>query len=131
MRWRQSQPRRFRWGQRVGSCLSKDDRIRYRAVEKHALLSAGIAAFFLSREDLKGTILIKAMPRIIRFIQEMQTAIHWEHFSRGSSINANHGWSVVRLCRHLTRTGNTLRTPFYVLTTGSIPFERKKQRSRR
>lgn len=76
--------------QRGWIVLSKDDRIRYRAVEKHALLSAGIAAFFLSRGDLNVAILIKAMPWIIRFIQEMQTAIHWEHFSRGSSINANH-----------------------------------------
>lgn len=66
------------WLSQVGTrgwiVLSKDDRIRYRAVEKHALLSAGIAAFFLSRGDLKGVemaaIVIKAMPRIIRFIKK-------------------------------------------------------------
>jgi hypothetical protein len=46
--------------------LSKDDRIRRNPVERHALLSAGIAAFFLGRSDLRGdqmaTALVAALP---------------------------------------------------------------------
>ena len=61
-------------GEKGWIVLSKADRIRYHAVEKHALLSAGIAVFFLSRGDVKGAemaaILIKAIPRIIRFIKK-------------------------------------------------------------
>lgn len=34
--------------------LSKDDRIRRSPVEREALLTAGVAAFFLGRSDLRG-----------------------------------------------------------------------------
>lgn len=34
--------------------LSKDDRIRRNPVERQALLTAGVAAFFLGRSDLRG-----------------------------------------------------------------------------
>ncbi len=34
--------------------LSKDDRIRLNEMERHALQSAGVAAFFLGRSDLTG-----------------------------------------------------------------------------
>jgi hypothetical protein len=58
-------------GRRGWIVLSKDDQIRYHAVEKQALLNAGVAAFFLSRGDLKGMemadILIKAMHGLIAF----------------------------------------------------------------
>lgn len=54
--------------------LSKDDQIRYHAVEKQALLAAGVAAFFLSKGDLKGEemakIFIEAMPRIKRTLKK-------------------------------------------------------------
>lgn len=46
--------------------LSKDDRIRRNPVERHALLSAGVAAFFLGRSDLRGdqmaTALVASLP---------------------------------------------------------------------
>ena len=46
--------------------LSKDDRIRRNPVERQALLTAGVAAFFLGRSDLRGdqmaTTFVAALP---------------------------------------------------------------------
>ena len=46
--------------------LSKDDRIRRNPVECQALLTAGVAAFFLGRSDLRGdqmaTTIVAALP---------------------------------------------------------------------
>lgn len=59
--------------------LSKDDQIRYRPVEKAALLNAGVVAFFLPRGDLKGeemaTVFLKALPRIKRFLKKHKPPI--------------------------------------------------------
>ncbi|HEU4685267.1 MAG TPA: hypothetical protein VFS39_12260 [Nitrospira sp.] len=60
-------------GQRGWIVLTKDHRIRYRHVERLALMNAGVAAFILTSGDLQGEemahIFIKAFPRIARFLQ--------------------------------------------------------------
>ena len=53
--------------------LSKDDRIRRNPVERQALLTAGVAAFFLGRSDLRGdqmaTAFVAALPAIKRALR--------------------------------------------------------------
>jgi PIN like domain len=52
--------------------LTKDDRIRYRATERMALLSARVRAFVLTSSQLQGAEMaaafVKALPRIKRLI---------------------------------------------------------------
>ncbi len=61
-------------GQRGWIVLTKDHRIRYRHVERLALMRAGVAAFILTSGDLQGEemaqIFVKALPRINRFLQK-------------------------------------------------------------
>ena len=61
-------------GQRSWIVLTKDHRIRYRHVERLALMRAGVAAFILTSGDLQGEemaqIFVKALPRITRFLQK-------------------------------------------------------------
>ena len=61
-------------GQRGWIVLTKDHRIRYRQVERRALMKAGVAAFILTSGDLHGEemaqIFAKALPRITRFLQK-------------------------------------------------------------
>jgi hypothetical protein len=47
-------------GAKAWVVLSKDDRIRRNPVEREALLTAGVAAFFLGRSDLRGDQMAKA-----------------------------------------------------------------------
>ena len=60
-------------GQRGWIVLTKDHRIRYRHVERLALMKAGVAAFILTSGDLQGEemaqIFVKALPRITRFLK--------------------------------------------------------------
>jgi predicted nuclease of predicted toxin-antitoxin system len=60
-------------GQRGWIVLTKDHRIRYRHVERLALMRAGVAAFILTSGDLQGEemaqIFVKALPRITRFLK--------------------------------------------------------------
>jgi hypothetical protein len=58
-------------GNRGWVVLTKDKRLRYRAVEKNAMMSAGVRAFVLTaRGDLSGAeigqIFVKALPTIKR-----------------------------------------------------------------
>lgn len=61
-------------GQRGWIVLTQDHRIRYRQVERLALMRAGVAAFILTSGDLQGEemaqIVVKALPRIKRFLQK-------------------------------------------------------------
>ena len=54
--------------------LTKDYRIRYRHVERLALMKAGVAAFILTSGDLQGEemaqIFVKALPKMTRFLQK-------------------------------------------------------------
>ena len=60
-------------GQNGWVVLTKDHRIRYRHVERLALMKAGVAAFILTSGDLQGEemaqIFVKALPRITRFLK--------------------------------------------------------------
>ncbi|HEX5645583.1 MAG TPA: hypothetical protein VFX56_01320 [Nitrospira sp.] len=60
-------------GRRGWIVLTKDHRIRYRHVERLALMKAGVAAFILTAGDLQGDemaqIFVKALPRITRFLK--------------------------------------------------------------
>ncbi len=61
-------------GRRGWIVLTKDHRIRYRHVERLALMKAGVAAFILTSGDLQGEemaqVFVKALPRINRFLQQ-------------------------------------------------------------
>lgn len=52
--------------------LTKDHRIRYRNLERTALMSAGVGAFVLTAGDLNGDemakIFVKALPAISKFL---------------------------------------------------------------
>ncbi len=54
--------------------LTKDHRIRYRNIERMALLKAGVAAFILTSGDLQGeemaAIFVKALPTMSRFLRK-------------------------------------------------------------
>ena len=59
-------------GQRGWVVLTKDDRIRFRAIEQHAMLRSSVAAFILTAGGVSGpemaAIFVKALPKIRRFI---------------------------------------------------------------
>ena len=59
-------------GERRWVVFTKDAKIRYRALERNALIRAGVRAFVLTTADLRGEemgqIFIKALPTIKRFI---------------------------------------------------------------
>ena len=59
-------------GNRGWIVFTKDDRIRYRKLERMALMQAGVGAFILTAKDLSGEemaqIFIKALPAMKRFI---------------------------------------------------------------
>ena len=61
-------------GQRGWIVLTKDHRIRYRHVERLALMKAGVAAFILTSGDLQGEemaqIFVRALSRIKPFLQK-------------------------------------------------------------
>ncbi|MGH7205064.1 MAG: hypothetical protein ACREI2_02520 [Nitrospiraceae bacterium] len=61
-------------GQNGWVVLTKDHRIRYRNVERAALIKAGVAAFILTSGDLQGEemakIFVKALPAISRFMKK-------------------------------------------------------------
>ncbi|MBI5855983.1 MAG: hypothetical protein HZB35_12330 [Nitrospirae bacterium] len=63
-------------GRRGWIVLTKDHRIRYRQVERQALLNAQVAAFILTAGDLQGEemarIFVKALPAISRFLRKHQ-----------------------------------------------------------
>ena len=52
--------------------LTKDHRIRYRNIERTALLNAGVGAFILTAGDLSGeemaNVFVKALPAISKFL---------------------------------------------------------------
>lgn len=54
--------------------LTKDHRIRYRNLERAALMHAGVGAFILTAGDLQGDemadIFVKALPAITRFLRK-------------------------------------------------------------
>lgn len=61
-------------GRRGWIVLTKDHRIRYRHVERLALMKAGVAAFILTSGDLQGEemaeVFVKALPRVTRFLNK-------------------------------------------------------------
>ena len=61
-------------GQKGWIVLTKDSRIRYRVLEKTALITSGVAAFILTSADLKGKemaeIFVKALPAIQKVIKK-------------------------------------------------------------
>jgi predicted nuclease of predicted toxin-antitoxin system len=61
-------------GQQGWIVLTKDHRIRYRNVERIALMNAGVAAFILTSGDLQGEemaqIFVKALSAITRFLSK-------------------------------------------------------------
>ena len=58
-------------GQEGWVVLTKDQRIRYRTIEREALMQAGVRAFVLTAGNIDGTemaeIFVKALPKIRRF----------------------------------------------------------------
>jgi predicted nuclease of predicted toxin-antitoxin system len=54
--------------------LTKDHRIRYRNLEREALMNAGVGAFILTAGDLQGDemaeIFVKALPAIAKFLRK-------------------------------------------------------------
>lgn len=66
------------WLSRVGRngwmVLTKDHRIRYRNIERKALMNAGVAGFILTAGDLQGEemaqIFVKALPFIARVARD-------------------------------------------------------------
>jgi predicted nuclease of predicted toxin-antitoxin system len=54
--------------------LTKDHRIRYRNLERAALMNAGVGAFILTAGDLQGDemakIFVKALPAIAKFLRK-------------------------------------------------------------
>jgi predicted nuclease of predicted toxin-antitoxin system len=54
--------------------LTKDHRIRYRNLEREALMNAGVGAFILTAGDLQGDemaeIFVKALPPIAKFLRK-------------------------------------------------------------
>jgi predicted nuclease of predicted toxin-antitoxin system len=61
-------------GQKGWIVLTKDHRIRYRNLERAALMNAGIAAFILTAGDLQGDemarVFVDALPAITRFLKK-------------------------------------------------------------
>jgi predicted nuclease of predicted toxin-antitoxin system len=58
-------------GRRGWVILTKDTRIRYREIERMALMNAGVRAFVLTAKNLQGSemasVFVKALPAIRRF----------------------------------------------------------------
>jgi hypothetical protein len=58
-------------GKRKWVVLTKDRRIRFRAIERQALINAGVRAFVLTAGDIDGpsmaAVFVKALPAILRF----------------------------------------------------------------
>lgn len=58
-------------GKRGWLVLTKDKRIRYRAIEQRALVRARVGAFVVTGKDMSGeeigTTLVIALPRLVRF----------------------------------------------------------------
>lgn len=54
--------------------LTKDHRIRYRNLEREALMNAGVGAFILTAGDLQGDemaeIFVKALPAMAKFLRK-------------------------------------------------------------
>src|SRR6266581_6514163 len=63
-------------GRRGWIVLTKDTRIRYRALERNALIGAGVGAFILTAGNLNGpemaSVFVKALPRIQKFLGKHQ-----------------------------------------------------------
>ncbi len=61
-------------GEKGWIVLTKDSRIRYRALEKITLMKAGVAAFILTSADLKGKemaeIFVSALPAIFKTLKK-------------------------------------------------------------
>jgi predicted nuclease of predicted toxin-antitoxin system len=70
------------WLRRVGengwAILTKDRKIRYRTIEREALLTSGARVFVLTAGDLRGAemaaIFVKALPKIERLLKTRQGA---------------------------------------------------------
>lgn len=66
------------WLSRVGRngwmVLTKDHRIRYRNIERKALMNAGVAGFILTAGDLQGEemarVFVKALPSNAKFLRK-------------------------------------------------------------
>lgn len=60
-------------GKREWIVLTKDDRIRYRDLERRTLIAANVRAFVLTARGLRGeenaAIFVRALPRIRTFLQ--------------------------------------------------------------
>ena len=58
-------------GKKEWIVLTKDRRIRFRAIERTALINAGVRAFVLTAGDIDGAamaaVFVKALPKILRF----------------------------------------------------------------
>lgn len=65
-------------GKRGWVVLTKDGRIRSRTLERQALLGAGVHAFILTTQDLKGCEMgeafINALPRMKRLVERQEGA---------------------------------------------------------
>jgi len=76
-------------GRRGWIVLTKDDRIRYRAIEQRALMQSSVAAFILTAKGLTGpdmaAIFVKALPQIFRFVTKYPRPFI-ASISRGGSI---------------------------------------------
>jgi predicted nuclease of predicted toxin-antitoxin system len=63
-------------GNRGWIVLTKDERIRYRMIEQHAMMRASVAAFILTAGGVTGAemaqIFIRALPKIRRFVKKYQ-----------------------------------------------------------
>ena len=61
-------------GEKGWVVLTKDDKIRYRPLERMALMGAGVAAFILSARNIKAaemaSIFIRALPKIKRLLKK-------------------------------------------------------------
>jgi predicted nuclease of predicted toxin-antitoxin system len=61
-------------GRRGWIVLTKDRKIRYRAIERIALLNAGVGAFILTAGNFNGEdmakVFVKALPRIQKFLEK-------------------------------------------------------------
>jgi predicted nuclease of predicted toxin-antitoxin system len=59
-------------GRRGWIVLTKDARIRYRGIERTALMNAGVRAFVLTAKNLQGSemasVFVRALPAMTRFI---------------------------------------------------------------
>ena len=77
-------------GQKNWIVLTKDHRIRYRNLERAALMKAGVGAFVLTAGDLKGDemaqIFVKALPAISKFLRKHRSPLIAK-VARSSSVS--------------------------------------------